>query len=73
MKIIEPIQPQVPLADTVSLPRVKEFLMVSPLPRVEEIISTNNNINYSPTLPPQLSSPSVTNKYTAASAKKVYN
>ena len=73
IKKLEPLPPQVPLADTVALPRVKEFLMGTPLLRVEEKINTNRNINYPPTLNPQLPYAPVTNKYTAAAANTVYN
>ena len=52
---------------------MKEVLTGTPLLRVEKKINTNNNIHYSPTLPPQFPSTPVTNKYTSAAANTVYD
>ena len=62
IKRIEPIPQQVPLADTVALPRTKEVLTGTTILRVEGNINTNKNIHYPPTLPQTPPSTSVTNK-----------
>ena len=46
--------------------------MEAPLPRVQETMNTNKNINYPPILPPKLPSTMVTNIYTEEAASKVY-